>query len=153
MNHFQQSLDINAKPAAVYAALTTLDGLRSWWTQDCDGNPAAGGTLHFRFGSNAAKDMRVERLAPQQEVRWRCTYADIAVGNLSRRDEWVGTDLIFRLAPQGDGTRLEFEHIGLEPALECYEMCNRGWNYFLKSLRQFAETGYGTPHERVAAAA
>jgi uncharacterized protein YndB with AHSA1/START domain len=152
MSHFQQSLVINTNPAAAYAALTTLDGLRGWWSQDCDGTPQVGGTLHFRFDC-ASKDVRIEQLKPQREVRWLCTRAHIDVDGLTRKDEWVGTELVFRLAPEAGGTRLDFEHVGLTPTLECYELCNKGWRYFLDSLHMFLETGRGTPHVRAAAAA
>lgn len=46
MQHFQQSIFIEASPAAVYAALTTLDGLRGWWSEDCD---IDGDTIHRRL--------------------------------------------------------------------------------------------------------
>ena len=42
-------------------------------------------------------------------------------------------------------TRLDFEHIGLVPALECYDLCSNCWSYFLGSLQQLVETGRGTP--------
>lgn len=153
MNHYQQSLVIEANPAAVYAALTTPEGLRGWWTKECEGATEVGGTIHFRFG-RTHKDMRIERLEPGREVRWLCTVAHIAAGKLTRKDEWVGTQIVFRLTPQGDGrTRLDFEHIGLVPAFECYGLCSDGWRHFLGSLRQFAETGRGLPYELEAAAA
>ncbi|HEV7491877.1 MAG TPA: SRPBCC domain-containing protein, partial [Rhodanobacteraceae bacterium] len=113
MNHHQQNLIINATPAAVYAALTTPAGLSGWWTEDCDVPTEVGSTIHFRFGPHY-KDMRIEHLEPSREVRWYCTRAHIAVGNLTRSDEWVGTEIVFRLMPDGEGrTRVHFEHIGL----------------------------------------
>ena len=153
MSHYQQSLIVEADPATLYAALTTPEGLRGWWTQDCDVETKAGGSLHFRFGPNH-KDLRIERLEPGREVRWLCTGAHIAVGELSCRYEWVGTQLVFRLTPQGSGrTRLDFEHIGLVPALEGYGLCSDGWRHYLGSVQRFAETGRGTPYELEAAAA
>ncbi len=153
MNHYQKSLVLEAGPAIVYAALTKPDGLRGWWSQDCDIANEVGGTNHFRFGATN-KDMRIEQLQPGRVVRWTCTGAHIAVGNLCRRDEWVGTQLIFRLLPDAQGrTLLEFEHIGLVPALECYDLCDSGWRYFLDSLRKLVETGRGTPYVRAVAAA
>lgn len=152
MNHYQQTLVIDADPGTVYAALTTAAGLRGWWTQDCDVASDVGDTLAFRFGPNH-KAMRIEHLAPGREVRWLCTQAQIC-GNFARKDEWVGTRIVFRLTPEAAGrTRLDFEHIGLVPALECYEACNRGWQYFMKSLQQLVETGRGTPFELAAVAA
>ena len=65
---------------------------------------------------------------------------------LAKKDEWTGTEIAFRLMPTIDGkTRLDFEHVGLVPTLECYDRCSRGWNHFLASLRQYAETGSGMP--------
>ncbi|MDB5949580.1 MAG: hypothetical protein JWR65_1435 [Massilia sp.] len=146
MNHYQQNLTIAASPAAVYAALTTTEGLRAWWTDDCDGATGVDGILHFRFGATY-KDMRVERLEPGREVRWQCTLAHIAADSLARKDEWVGTELVFRISDAGQGrTRLDFEHVGLDPSLECYGLCYKGWQHFLGSLQQYLETGKGRPH-------
>lgn len=88
------------------------------------------------------------RLVTGREVRWHCTGTHIAAAKIAVKDEWVGTDLIFRLAPDAvdnEGrTRLDFEHIGLVPAFECYDLCSNGWQYFLGSLQQLVETGRGT---------
>ena len=146
MNHYQRSLAIEASPAVVYTALTTPAGLRGWWSQDCDIASDVGATHHFRFGPHF-KDMRIEKLEPGREVSWTCTRAHIAVREFTRHDEWVGTRIAFRLLPDAQGhTLLEFEHIGLVPALECYDLCNNGWRYFLDSLRKLVETGRGTPY-------
>lgn len=153
MTHFQQSLVLEAAPAAVYAALTTPAGLRGWWTSDCDVSTAIGGTLRFRFGAHW-KAMRIERLDPDREVRWACTEAHIDMAQFRRTDEWIGTQIIFRLSPLGGGrSRVDFEHVGLVPTFECWGVCNDGWHHFLGSLRQFTETGRGTPYEPAAAAA
>jgi hypothetical protein len=77
-------------------------------------------------------------------VRWFVTRSHLAM--LSKNDEWTGTEIAFRLTPTIDGkTRLDFEHVGLVPSFECYDRCSTGWNYFLASLCQYAETGRGTP--------
>ncbi|MEO8925157.1 MAG: SRPBCC domain-containing protein [Caldimonas sp.] len=143
MNHYQQRLVLEAPVATVYAALTTPEGLRGWWTEDCDGDRHVGGTFHVRFGVNH-KDMRIEGLQANREVRWLCTAAYMA--QFARKDEWVGTRLIFRLSADAQGrTVLDFEHIGLVPAFECYDLCNDCWQYVLGSLRGLVETGRGTP--------
>lgn len=156
MHPYRQTLSLRAGPAQVLAALTTAEGLRGWWTEDADViAPAAGpadrgldapaaGHLDVRFGATR-KRFRLDRLGPD-EVRWHCTAARIAVDGLARADEWVGTDIVFRLVPDGGGTRLVFEHIGLVPALACYPLCDAGWRHFLDSLRQYVDTGRGTPH-------
>ena len=146
MNHYQRSLMLDAEPAQVYAALSTPAGLRGWWTQDCDVATAIGETSRFRFGRHH-KAMLVEQLDPNHDVRWLCTGAHIAAPELTRPDEWVGTRIVFRLTAQEAGrTRVDFEHVGLVPEMECFGMCSRGWNYFLESLQAFVRTGHGTPY-------
>lgn len=153
MSHYQQSLVLEANPTTVYAALTTTEGLRGWWTQDCDAESKVGGNIRLRFG-RTRKALRVERLEPGREVHWLCTEAHIAASQLTHRDEWIGTQMVFRLTPQGnERTRLDFEHIGLVPALDCYQMCRDGWRYFFGSLQKLVETGRGTPYQEEAAVA
>jgi len=142
---FWRTLVIATEPAALYAALTTPQGLRAWWTRDCDVATEVGGTIALRFGETR-KQFRVEALVPGQAVHWLCTQAHIALPGLQRRGEWVGTRMVFRLTPaEAGGTRLDFEHIGLRPEIECFEMCERGWDHFLASLQACVETGTGTP--------
>jgi uncharacterized protein YndB with AHSA1/START domain len=145
MSHYQQTLVVNADPSIVYAAIATTEGLRAWWTADCTADTHAGGTARFRFG-NTHKEMAIERLDINREVRWFCTRAHIDSASLARTDEWVGTEIVVHLTPTADGkTRLDFEHVGLVPEFECYDLCRDGWNHFLPSLRQLVETGRGTP--------
>jgi uncharacterized protein YndB with AHSA1/START domain len=145
MKHFQQTLTVAASAADVYAALSTIEGVRNWWSQDCDGSSEVGGTIHFRFGT-CFNDMRVDRLAPT-EVRWHCTRAHTVGAAVTNEGEWVGTELVFHLNEAGAGkTRIDFEHVGLVPSLECYDMCLKGWAHFLNSLQQYVETGEGTPY-------
>lgn len=150
MSHYEQSLLIEAKTDAVYAALTTPGGLRGWWTEDCDVATVVGGTHEFRFGPHY-KQFRIETLEPDAEVRWLCTVAHLDVDSFSRKDEWVGTRIVFRLSASGQGqTRLDLEHLGLVPEFECYEICAGGWKQFLESLQQYVETGRGKPFQPAA---
>jgi uncharacterized protein YndB with AHSA1/START domain len=145
MNHYQQTLVIHADPSAVYAAIATQEGLRAWWTPTCSADAHVGGAAHFEFG-RTKKDMSIEQLDPNRGVRWFVTNAYIDSESLAKKSEWIGTEIVFRLTPTTDGgTRLDFEHVGLVPALECYDLCRGGWNHFLASLRALVETGRGAP--------
>ena len=145
MNHYQQTFVINADPSAVYAAISTQEGLRAWWTATCTADTHVGGTAHFDFG-RMHKDMSIEQLDANRGVRWFCTNVQVDSGSKSQITEWIGTEIAFRLTPTIDGkTRLDFEHIGLVPALECYDLCSSCWTHFLASLQQLVETGRGTP--------
>ena len=142
---YRRQLLLSASPVTVYHAVATQQGLRGWWTETCDIATAVGGYSLFRF-NRTRKVMQIERLVPEREVRWHCLEAYIDVDRLQQKDEWVGTHIIFRLSPQAGGkTRLDFEHVGLTPALDCFDVCNDGWNHFLASLQALVETGHGNP--------
>lgn len=152
MDHHRQGLDIDAAPAQVRAALTTPAGIRGCWTEDCEVPACVGDRLRVRLDA-PRKAFRIERLVPDREVQWLRTGAHIAAGALARRDEWVGTRIVFRLTPlTGGRARLEFEHAGLVPAFECHALCIQGWRDFLESLERFANAGTGTPFRQPAVA-
>jgi uncharacterized protein YndB with AHSA1/START domain len=134
---YQATVEIAAPPEAVFDALTTLDGLAGWWTE-ATGDARAGGEVRFHFTDRIPAVMRVEDAAPER-VRWTCLGYTIL-------PDWGGTTITFALSPRpGAGTTLAFRHRGLTPRLECYDGCKNGWDFFLPSLRAYAETGQGTP--------
>jgi uncharacterized protein YndB with AHSA1/START domain len=144
---FVYRVHLDAPPHAVYAAVATAAGLRSWWTADCDVDERVGGRATFRFG-RSENGMEILALIPDREVRWRCVRHHFhAPGQLERTDEWEGTTLVFRVGPgSAGGTDLAFEHQGLVPALECYPICEAGWRHWLgASLKSYVETGKGQP--------
>jgi uncharacterized protein YndB with AHSA1/START domain len=104
-------IDLAAPPYAVYAAIATADGVRSWWT---DGSFAeeVGGVGRLAFG-NGWTELRIEKLVADREVEWSCVGQDIA--HFDPTDEWVGTTIGFRLDPldHGERTHLAFVHRGL----------------------------------------
>ena len=145
MNHYRRQLLLSASPATVYQALTTQQGLRGWWTKTCEVSSTVGGRSTFRF-NRTCKVMQIESLVPDREVRWHCVQAHIDAPWLQHKDEWVGTHIVFKLSPQdGGGTRLDFEHVGLSPAIQCFDVCRDGWNLFLASLQGLVDTGQGHP--------
>jgi uncharacterized protein YndB with AHSA1/START domain len=145
---FRLELEVDAPIARVWDALTTADGIRSWWTANCDMDARVGGKASFRFpkaGFHA--DVRITRLEPPHLVEWEVVDSKHpeSAGFMNLRD-WEGTRIRFALVPLGpERTRLELVHEGLA-ALECLEVCERGWNFFVgRSLRGRLERGAGQP--------
>ncbi|HWV17708.1 MAG TPA: SRPBCC domain-containing protein [Rhodocyclaceae bacterium] len=145
MPNYNTELLVQAPPRRLYQALTTQAGLQGWWTESCTIGDGVGARSTFYFGETW-KIMRTASLKPDTEVRWTCTDSHIAAPGLKRSDEWIGTDIVFRLVPRGEQTLLQFEHVGLTPQIECYALCTSGWHQFLGSLKKYAETGKGAPY-------
>src|SRR4051794_41946229 len=60
-----------ATPDAVYEALTTVEGLAGWWTDDVRGGGEVGGILGFRFPPVGGFGMEGLELRPRERVAWR----------------------------------------------------------------------------------
>lgn len=122
-----------------FDAISTLEGLRRWWTPRVSGSASVGGELRFDFDGVDHVVMRVDRVDAPFAVEWSCV-------EHSRLADWNGTRVLFGLAPRSaEGSELTFRHIGLTPSLECFGQCERGWDHFLASLVSYVERGEGTP--------
>ena len=124
-------IGINAKPEKVFAALTTIEGLRSWWISTTAGNAARGGLINFGFC-----DMQVIAAEPNKLVDWRCTRGP---------DEWVDTEVTFKLEWKDDQTFVLFKHAKWKEPVEFMHHCSTKWATFLLSLRDFIEEAGGHP--------
>ncbi|OJA05245.1 SRPBCC domain-containing protein [Halomonas sp. QHL1] len=119
----------------ILKALTTLDGLASWWTQDTSGDPTEGGTITFTFGDNGGFDMRVIKSNPTQ-VHWEC---------INGPDDWLGTRIEFDIHPQDTHNQVMFRHAGWSSENPFFYHCSTKWATFLLSLRDYVEEGKGRP--------
>jgi uncharacterized protein YndB with AHSA1/START domain len=134
---------IEAAAAAIYEALATPAGISRWWTTRVEGGAEEGETMRLFWSDENWTELRVERLRRPSEVELSCTAADNS--SFADPEDWVGTRLRFRLTEVDDGTELAFTHEGLR-ALDCFEICERGWGHHLgSSLKQLVEEGKGLP--------
>ncbi|MDP9148451.1 MAG: SRPBCC domain-containing protein [Myxococcota bacterium] len=124
----------------VFDGIATVEGLKGWWTTRVSGSAVPRGELRFEFeGLEEHILMRVEKSERPSSVRWTCL-------EHTELEHWSGTHVTFDLAPRGpEGCELSFRHVGLTPGLECYEMCEDGWEHFLASLVRYIDEGEGTP--------
>jgi uncharacterized protein YndB with AHSA1/START domain len=125
-------------PAKVYEALTTIDGLANWWTDDTKGSCELGGVVQFRFAVGGF-DMEVTELRPNERVTWRV---------VDGPEEWVGTTVDWKLRQEGDYTIVMFAHEGWQLRGEFMHHCSTKWGSFLMSLKSLVETGEGAPAPR-----
>jgi uncharacterized protein YndB with AHSA1/START domain len=124
---YESTIRVNAEPNAVFDALTTADGLTAWWVRAA-GSGESGGELEF-----------FDHATRPTSLQWTVTHC-------SFEPDWVGTRPTWTITPvDGNASDLHFRHHGLTTALECIEMCTRGWNHYLESLQAYVEVGRGMP--------
>ena len=137
-------IGIRSPEQRVLDALTTLDGLASWWTEEVRGESRVGGRIEFVFRSESGDlkgsvVMEVREPDERGKVRWRC---------IDGPAEWIGTDITFELSRQDEQTILLFGHRNWREAVEFTYHCSTKWATFLLSLRDYVETGTGRPSPR-----
>jgi uncharacterized protein YndB with AHSA1/START domain len=95
---------IKAGPDKVFGALSTIDGLALWWTEDTSGASEIGKTIVFQFRDPKGQikgefEMEVLKQAPFKKVQWKCVKGP---------EEWVGTEITFDLRQENEFTIVRF---------------------------------------------
>jgi uncharacterized protein YndB with AHSA1/START domain len=126
---------IKTTPEVIYKAISTQDGLASWWAKQTIAKPEVGFVNVFTFGK-FRNEMKVTALIPNRKVAWSC---------ISSIDEWIGTSISFDLEEKDGRTLLRFTHGGWKEVTDTFAGCSYDWAVFMKSLKSLCETGTGTP--------
>ncbi|MBK0378453.1 SRPBCC family protein [Mucilaginibacter segetis] len=138
---YQTTFTVGNSPNEVYEQINNVP---AWWSSVFVGSAATvDDVFKVTFGKTWI-ELRVTEQVPGKKVRWLVT--DCWKDWLENKKEWVDTEIIFDLVPEGTGTRINFEHIGLVPELPCYKGCEGAWAYYLKdSLVKLLTGGKGGP--------
>ncbi len=135
---YQQTVRVKASPSVLFDALTTASALSAWWSP-ATGSGDTNGELQFVMNVTEPLKIHVDEATRPTTVRWSVT-------ECSFLPDWIGTRPVFTITPTDGGTsELHFRHIGLTPDLDCNDMCTRSWDHYLASLRDYVESGHGTP--------
>ena len=136
MAEIRHYLLIRARPGVVYRALTEQSGLAAWWTRETVAEPRVGSIAEFKFGDRYHNKMTLTALEPDRRVEWECFEGD---------KEWVGTRFVFELEEKEGRTILRFGQLDWRQETDFFALCNTTWAHYMQSLKQYCETGEGTP--------
>jgi uncharacterized protein YndB with AHSA1/START domain len=133
-------VDVNARPEAVFNAVSTGKGLAGWWSTTVIAPEEVGGIVDFTFGGDFNPDMEITQFQPPSLVSWRC------VGG---HDPWLNSTFAFAISPLEDShTRVVFTQGYGSPISDIeFGIYNYNWGYYLHSLKQLVETGKGFPYQ------
>ena len=129
----RMQFDIDADEETVRRALTTEEGIRSWWSRQTE---LADGVLKPRFPD-----------VPQPfefQVRGNGALEWVTGGF---PPWWAGTTIGFDVGPNPDGagTRLHFSHGGYDADNPVIPIVTPAWAQILLRLKGYAETGMPQP--------
>ncbi|MEZ5016379.1 MAG: SRPBCC domain-containing protein [Flavipsychrobacter sp.] len=135
---------IEAMPADVFNALTKK--VQDWWGYTDNEVKELADIFTTSFDKTFWK-FEITEYVPNKKLTWTCIDArHVHEGYNGIEKEWLGTKVKWELVLLADRTKVYFEHEGLEPELNCYELCSTTWEMFLvTSLKKYVETGIGKP--------
>ena len=132
-------LVINSSPDKIYSAITTKRGVANWWTLQTEIGSSVGEINIFDFGERYHNEMKIVNLVPDKRVEWECIVGDT---------EWIGTKFIFEIEEKDSGSVLKFAHADWKEETDFFASCNYQWGYYMTSLKQYCETGLGSPFKK-----
>lgn len=134
-----RTVRIAAGPDAVWRALTEPEHVAGWFGDTCetdDGGPfTLGSRGRFHFGGHGWSAFQVTRLDAPRELAFRWAAPEVE----------DGTEAVFTLAPDGEGTRLTVVETGFDraddaTAQSALEDHRQGWNSELDELVAYVES-------------
>ena len=127
-----QRIGIRAPQTDVHHALTTLDGLSSWWTTDTTGDASVGGKLVFTFGSPDRQASFEVVETTDDRIVWR---------GIGGPEEWIDTLFTFALSHEDGETVLFFSNTGWREQVPFIGHCSTKWATFFIGLKALLEGG------------
>jgi hypothetical protein len=139
--NYRRTITVNVSPAEAMKKISRID---LWWRKDfSDRAEKLNDKFTVPFGEPSFVDFVVSELAPDQKVVWKVT--DCYLPWFNDKKEWNNTEVVFELSKEADKTKIDFTHIGLVPGIECYGVCEKGWNGHIDTLEKFINEGKGLP--------
>ncbi len=116
-----------------------------WWGTDFQGQSRnVGDVFTVRFQSGDIYTIKIVDVVPDKKIVWQVI--DSVRPSLKDINEWTGTQIVWDISSQGDATQVDMTHVGLDPDLECYDVCSQGWDFLiLKSLFNLITENQGNP--------
>jgi len=136
---------VSAKPELVYKAITKE--INKWWTELSNKALWVGDKLTVQFEDKTFWVMVVSEAVENHSLAWQVIGANHDLKDISTKDEWKGTTIKWKIEENKTGSKVSFIHEGLAPTLECYEICEGGWEFFLGSFKSYLNTGKGNPYK------
>lgn len=129
----ERTLELTRPPATVWAALTTAEGLGTWFGNSAEVDLRVGGQVKLTWDSGDSATLTIERLEPERVFAYSWGLYGMPEGDARR------TMVEFTLAPTANGTSLTmvesgFAQVGGEEYKKAYESNSGGWTHELGEL-------------------
>lgn len=143
--NYTVSFTVDQTPEQVFAAVLNP---RAWWSEEIEGTTdELNGEFIYRSNDLHRSTQKLTAIVPNEKVVWQIV--DSHLSFIEDKSEWTGTDVVFEIGQVDGKTELRFTHVGLLPAIECYDACSHAWDFYVRhSLLPLITRGVGEPDSR-----
>ena|SRR5664279_3238039 len=138
---YNVSITVNA-PAQ--KAFEQINNVSDWWSKIFEGHSQkVNDVFTVHFGETFITIKIIEAL-PGKKIHWQVI--DCYKHWLKDKKEWKGTEMTWEISAEKNRTQINFTHLGLVPGMECYNGCEKAWDFYVKeSLFKLLTEGKGVP--------
>lgn len=125
-------------------AFKSINSVADWWTIVFEGHSEKLNDIFtVRFGETFIT-LKIIELIPYKKIGWQVI--DCYKHWLKDKKEWQGTTMSWEIETENNVTQISFTHFGLVPGIECYNGCEKAWNFYInESLFNLLTKGKGIP--------
>ncbi|WP_062347113.1 SRPBCC domain-containing protein [Herbidospora yilanensis] len=132
-DRIERTVHIGRPQEKVWAAITTAEGLGTWFGEAAEGEVKVGGTVELSWQSGDTARLRVERLDPQSVFAYSWHIHGLPENDPRR------TYVEFTLTPDAEGTSLTvvetgFAQLDHDEHAMAFDGNTRGWKHELDEL-------------------
>jgi uncharacterized protein YndB with AHSA1/START domain len=129
------TFDVDARPETIRQALTTTEGITSFWTDEAEVPAEVGERLKLGFpDAPAAFDLVLTR-SDDDVIGWRTE---------SFPPQWIGTDIRWEISGSDKASTVAFRHGTFGDETEQGQVAYV-WGQVMVQLKRYAETGVAAP--------
>ena len=143
--NYKISIKVKSNEESAFKAVASE--LDMWWGRVDNPVSKEGDEFSIFFGRTIWRFLITE-FSQHEAITWKCIKAEHFIEGLTNiKEEWLNTDLFWNFKTDGDYVEISLIHRGLTPDLDCYKVCESGWDFFIStSLKNYLESGNGNPH-------
>ncbi len=140
MTTIHHQVSIGARVEKVYQAISTPEGISTWWDKQTPVQTDRGLVLEHNPGpEHGVVQLRVVELIPNKRIEWECISEHPASSPASA---WTGTHFVFEL---GEGTNVasntvDFRQVGYDEQSQFFEFNKVAWGEVMQNLKKVLES-------------
>ncbi len=139
MHHIHHELRIATTPSKIFQAISTQQGMQSWWPKIAGSNYELSSEVRLFFSEEYDWTAEVIAVEENRFIYFAMIKADA---------DWTETTLKFDIAEQDDFCLLSFSHQNWKELNHHFKRTNYCWAFYLKMIKDYTEHNIVVPFEK-----